>query len=106
MPMLDQYSNAVLYTANMKYDINSLDDLVAAFEGPKNAARAITEAAAREGLSAQAVCHWKAKGYLPPSRHLQIILLLKRLGKYVNPAIFDCTEEDWRLLGLLPDQPT
>ena len=92
--MLDNSSGAVL-SQDMRYDINSLDELIAAFGGP-------SKAADEYDITPQAICDWRAKGYLPPSRHLQVILALKRRGKSCNPALFDCTDEDWRLLGIKP----
>ena len=80
----------------MKYDINTLDDLIKALDGP-------TKAALQTDISPSGVCNWRYKGYLPPSRHLDVVILLKKLGKTVNPSIFDRTEEDWRVLGFSPE---
>jgi hypothetical protein len=93
---LDKSSVAVDCSA-MTYDINTLDELVQMFGGPKAAAE-------EYDITPQAVCDWKAKGYLPPSRHLQVVLALKRRGKTCNPVLFDCSEEDWRLLGIKPQR--
>ncbi len=86
------YTPRVNIISLMVYDINNLDDLIAALEGPSRAASTF------EGLSPQAVCNWRMKGFVPPSRHLQVILVLKRLGKSADPKIFDLTEDEWRLL--------
>lgn len=77
----------------MMYDINNLDELIDALDGPSRAASTF------EGLSPQAVCNWRMKGFVPPSRHVQVILALKRLGKSADPKIFDLTDDDWRLLN-------
>jgi hypothetical protein len=92
--MLDKSSGAELFIA-MRYDINTLEELVDAFGGPKATAEEYE-------ITPQAVCDWKSKGFLPPSRHLQVILALKRRGKSVNPELFACSEDDWRLLGIKP----
>lgn len=91
---LDKSSVAEQFTA-MTYDINTLDELIDALGGP-------SRAAAQHEITPQAVCDWKAKGYLPPSRHMQVFLALKRIGKSADPDLFGCTEEDWRLLGVKP----
>lgn len=78
----------------MTYDINNLDELIDALDGPSRAAERFPE------ISPQAICNWRLKGFVPPSRHLQVVLVLKRLGKSVDPSIFDITDDDARLLGL------
>lgn len=83
----------VNYISHMKYDINSLDELIDALDGPAKAAEA-------SSTSPQAVCNWRYKGYLPPSRHLDTLVLLRRLGKTINPAVMGRTEADWKALGL------
>jgi hypothetical protein len=81
---------------DMRYDINTLDELLDALDGPSGAAAALPE------LSPQAVCNWRLRGFIPPSRHLQVCIVVRKLGKSANPALFDRTEDDWRLLGMIP----
>lgn len=75
--------------------MNTLEELIDALDGPLGASTELP-------VTPQAICNWKARGFIPPSRHLQTVILLKRKRKRVNPEIFDCTEDDWRLLGFLP----
>lgn len=82
----------------MTYDINDLDELIGALDGPSRAAEKFPE------ISPQAICNWRMKGFVPPSRHVQVILVLKKLGKTADPALFDLSEDDARLLGLSPER--
>lgn len=93
------YTPRVNNISCMIYDINTLDELIDALDGPSRASGQFDE------LSPQAVCNWRAKGFVPPSRHLQVILVMRRLGKTINPKICDCTDEDWALLGMMPNGP-
>lgn len=82
----------------MIYDINTLDDVLAALGGPTKATDKLPE------LSPQAICNWRERGFIPPSRHMQVVLVLTKMGKSINPALFDLTEDDWRVLGLIPKE--
>ena len=75
----------------MVYDINTLDELIAALDGPVKGAQ-------WAGAGASAICNWRARGYVPPSRHLPLLIELKRRGKSINPALFELSEEDFDLL--------
>lgn len=82
------------YASGMKYDINTVEDIAAAFDGPGKAGRMIA------GISASAICQWVSSGYVPPSRHIQVWVAAKRVGKTINPELFGLTPEDARLLGM------
>jgi len=77
----------------MVHDINSIDELIDAFGGPCGAAQ-------RHGISPQAVCNWAMRGFVPPSRHVQVIVAVKRMGRSLNPGVLGISEDDARLLGL------
>lgn len=76
---------------DMRYDINTLDELIGALDGPSGAANW-----AASGESA--ICNWKSRGYVPPSRHLRLLIEMKRRGRSINPELFDMTPEDFDLL--------
>lgn len=75
----------------MMYDINSLDELIAELDGPSGAAGLFQS---RDS----AICNWRARGYVPPSRHLTILVELKKRGKTIDPAVLDRSKEDFDIL--------
>ena len=75
----------------MRYDINSLDELIAEFDGPSGAAD-------WAGSRDSAICNWRSRGYVPPSRHLRLLIELKRRGKSIKPALLELTQEDLDVL--------
>jgi hypothetical protein len=76
----------------MKYDINTVADLIECLDGPEGAAARFKE------LSPQAICNWRLRGAIPPSRHMQVALLMKRLGKTIKPDVLGIDQGDWELL--------
>lgn len=75
----------------MTYDINSIDELVDALEGNSGVADLINSGDA-------AVSNWKSRGYVPPSRHLTILIECKKRGLTLDPAVLDRTPGDFAIL--------
>lgn len=84
----------------MIYDINTIDELIDVLDGPSKAAELVSSSARyRIGtISPAGICNWKDRGYIPPSRHLPVLLELKRRGKTINPALLEMSQEDFDLL--------
>jgi hypothetical protein len=76
----------------MKYDINTVSDLIDSLDGPEGAAARFKE------LSPQAICNWRMRGAIPPSRHMQVAVLMKRMGKTIRPDVLGMDRDDWELL--------
>jgi len=74
------------------YDINTLEELIDEFDGPSGVAGLIGDA--RDS----AICNWRARGYVPPSRHLTILIECRKRGLSINPAVLDHTPEDFEIL--------
>jgi hypothetical protein len=77
----------------MMYDINTIDELVQALNGP-------TCAAQWAGTKwPSAISNWVSRGYVPPSRQLRLLIEMKRRGKTINPALLELTQEDLDVLA-------
>ncbi len=75
----------------MTYDINTIDQLIEALDGPSGAAGVVD-------TGDSAICNWRMRGYIPPSRHLRLLIAIRKLGLTINPALFDLTDEDLAVL--------
>jgi hypothetical protein len=75
----------------MQYDINTIDELITALSGT-------TKVAEWADTGLPAISNWKWRGYIPPSRHLQILIEVRRRGKTINPALFEIDQKDMDLL--------
>jgi hypothetical protein len=73
----------------MRYDINTIGELVDAFGGD-------TQMAGSLNLSQPAVANWKLYGKIPGRWHLRLFLAIKRRGLSVDPTLFDLTAEEVR----------
>lgn len=71
----------------MAYQINSIDDLVAALGGD-------SEVAAWLGISQPAVAMWKSRGHIGSGWHLRLVAEIRRRGMTVDPNVFGLTERD------------
>ena len=76
----------------MMYDINTIDDLVDVLDGTSGAALWA------DTKWPSAISNWKSRGYIPPSRHLPLLIELKRRGKTITPALLEISEEDMSFL--------
>lgn len=73
------------------YDLNSIDDVVEFLGGD-------TAVADWLDISQPAVGNWKVRGVIPPGWHTQLLLRIRAGGKSVDPAIFNMTATDFRVL--------
>lgn len=81
----------------MRYDINSIDDLVDELGGNVRIGSWL-------GISSEAVSMWKARRHIAPGWHLRLAAALRRRGRSVNPEVFGMTEEE--AAGLLSPETT
>lgn len=75
----------------MQYDVNTIDGLIEALGGPAQLGDAL-------GIGAAAVCNWKARGWIPPSWHLRLLIELRALSLSVDPALLECSPEQFQVL--------
>jgi hypothetical protein len=75
----------------MRYDINTIGELINALGGP-------SETGCLLGLSASAVCNWESRQFIPPSWHVRLLYELKMRSMSVDPALFEATDEQFAVL--------
>lgn len=76
----------------MRYDIESIADLIAALGGPSAVGEWL-------GITQEAVSNWKARDYIPPGWHLKLLVAVNRQGKTIDPSLFDLDADDVPFLG-------
>jgi hypothetical protein len=76
----------------MRYDIESIADLIAALGGPSSIGDWL-------GITQEAVSNWKARDCIPPGWHLKLLVALNRRGLTVNPNLFDIDADDMPFLS-------
>lgn len=75
----------------MRYDIDSIDELVQAFGGDSKVAEWL-------GISQPAVAAWKIRREIPRGWHMQLFARLLREGKSVAPHVFGMDASEYEFL--------
>lgn len=75
----------------MTYDINTVEDVVAALGGAEPAAE-------WAGCGESGIYNWIARNCIPPSRHLRLMVRFKREGRTFNPALFELSDDEVHVL--------
>lgn len=75
----------------MRYDIATIEQLIDELGG-------IEKAAEWAGCGYTGVHNWIARQYIPPSRHLRLILWLRTRGRTFDPRLFEMTPRELAVL--------
>jgi len=75
----------------MRYEITTIEQLIDELGGASKAAE-------WAGCGYTGIRNWMDRQYIPPSRHLRLILWLRARGKTFDPALFELTPRELALL--------